>query len=443
MYGFDPTVSLPPLPEHRRLFTEESWDTMVTAVEHTKTTGIPYELELETVVADGKFGCIWTRFEAVRGPNGNITGLWGVAQDITERKKAEGELLYQSNHDHLTGLHNRRYFEKKLRMLDTRKDLPLSIIMCDVNGLKLINDSFGHDSGDALLMCAAKTLKGACREHDVIARIGGDEFVIILPRTVWDETEQITSDMKELASKEFVSNIELSISFGYDTKTMESQSITAVVANAENHMYTQKLYERSSIRSKTIDLIMDTLFEKSKREAMHSSRVSNICQTIASKMNFKKDAVNQMRIAGLIHDIGKIGVDENILNKPGRLTPEERKVIEGHPEIGWKILSSTTEFLKLSQFVLSHHENWDGSGYPNGLKGEEIQLEARIISVADSYDAMTSERSYRKGMTREAAIEELRRCSGTQFDPKIVDVFADTVLPETSDYSQVAPHFLH
>lgn len=163
---------------------------------------------------------------------------------------------------------------------------------------------------------------------------------------------------------------------------------------------------------------------------MHSNRVSDICQSIATKMNFSEDAVNQMRIAGLIHDIGKIGVDENILNKPGRLSLDERMDIERHPEIGWKILSSTNEFSELAQFVLNHHEKWDGSGYPNGLKGDSIPLEARIISVADSYDAMTSERSYRKGMSIDAAIIELKRCSGTQFDPEIVDVLVNKVLIE-------------
>ncbi|MFA6682015.1 MAG: HD-GYP domain-containing protein, partial [Sphaerochaeta sp.] len=346
-------------------------------------------------------------------------------------------------HDHLTGLHNRRYFEEVMKRLDTKDNLPLSIIMCDINGLKLVNDSFGHNAGDALLKAASKILKQACREKDIIARMGGDEFVIVLPRTSEDETEQIANRMKEFALKEKVANIELSISFGYETKTKDTQSIVEVIANAENHMYRHKVYERSSIRSKTIDLIMNTLFEKSNREAMHSSRVSNICQAIASKMNFNKDAVNQMRIAGLIHDIGKIGVDETILNKPGRLTSDERRDIERHPEIGWKILSSTTEFSELAKFVLNHHENWDGSGYPNGFKAEAIPLEARIISVADSYDAMTSKRSYRTGMSREAAIEELKRCSGTQFDPEIVDVFVNMVLPETYEYCLVNPHFLH
>ena len=352
--------------------------------------------------------------------------------DITDRKKAENELLYLSYHDHLTGLYNRRYFEQELKNLDTPENLPLSIIMFDVNGLKLVNDSFGHDLGDALLKKSAEAIKKACREEDIIARIGGDEFVILLPRTTAAEAAQISNHIKELASDEKAANMELSISYGYDTKKTDNQSIIEIIANAENHMYRHKLYERSSIRSKITDLIMNTLFEKSDREAAHSNRVSSICQAIASKLNMGQDAVKKMKIAGLIHDIGKIGVDERILNKPGSLTAEERGHIERHPEIGWRLLSSTDEFSELAKYVLSHHENWDGTGYPNGLKGETIPLEARIISVADTYDAMTSERSYRKKMSRDEAVKELIRCSGTQFDPMVVDVFINEVLSEDS-----------
>lgn len=275
---------------------------------------------------------------------------------------------------------------------------------------------------------AADAIRNACRKEAVIARIGGDEFVVLLPKVSAIETVQIANQIKEMASLEKVANIELSLSYGYDTKTNVKQPINEVIANAENYMYRHKLYERSSIRSKTIDLIMNALYEKSNREAMHSSRVSSICQSIAVKMNFDKDAVNQMKIAGLIHDIGKIGVDEKILNKPGSLTNDERKDVQRHPEIGWRLLSSTNEFTELAQFVLNHHEKWDGSGYPNGLKKDTIPLEARIIAVADAYDAMTSKRSYKSIIDQEEAVNELMRCAGTHFDPEIVEIFVNQVL---------------
>ncbi|MGE4415207.1 MAG: PocR ligand-binding domain-containing protein [Bacteroidales bacterium] len=405
-------------PDHRETIIFEAY-------KHVANTGETQILE-EVNAGEVFSKPVWLRL-AIVSMGEEIAFL---CQDITDRKKAENELLYLSYHDHLTGLYNRRYFEQELKNLDKPENLPLSIIMFDVNGLKLVNDSFGYDLGDSLLIKAAEAIKKACREEDIAARIGGDEFVLLLPKTTAAESLQISNHIKELASNEKVANIELSISYGYDTKKTDKQSITEIIANAENHMYRHKLYERSSIRSKITDLIMNTLFEKSDREAAHSNRVSSICQAIASKMNMGKDAVSKMKIAGLIHDIGKIGVDERILNKPGSLTVEERGYIERHPEIGWRLLSSTDEFSELAKYVLSHHENWDGTGYPNGIKGEAIPLEARIISVADAYDAMTSERSYRKMMSRDEAVKELKRCSGTQFDPEIVDVFVNQVLSE-------------
>jgi diguanylate cyclase (GGDEF)-like protein/PAS domain S-box-containing protein/putative nucleotidyltransferase with HDIG domain len=386
-------------------------------------------MEKRYVKKDGSI--IWglVSVSAIRDQNNEFEYFLAYIQDITEMKETAKNLIYLNYHDQLTGFYNRRYFEKELLVIDKPDKLPLSIIICDINGLKLINDSFGHESGDKLLIEAAKTIKTACHERDIISRIGGDEFAVILPNTDEEETMQIANTIKQLSSNVQVANVELSISYGYDTKTSEKQKMIEVLANAENHMYRHKLYERSSMRSKTIDIIMNTLFEKSNRESMHSNRVSSICMAIASNMNFDNDDVNKIRIAGLVHDIGKIGIDEKILNKPGKLTDDEREQIFKHPEIGWRILSSANEFSELANYILNHHERWDGRGYPNGLTGEDIPLESRIIAVADSYDAMTSERSYRSGLSQDEAIAELQRCSGTQFDPKIVAVFVDKVIP--------------
>jgi len=177
-----------------------------------------------------------------------------------------------------------------------------------------------------------------------------------------------------------------------------------------------------------------TISEKSYREIMmHSKRVCEICKEITTRMNFDEDAINQIMIAGLTHDIGKMGVDENILNKSGKLNTDEWKEIRKHPEIGYRILSSVNEFSEMAQYVLEHHERWDGNGYPKGLKGEEISLQARIIGIADAYDAMTSDRSYRKGLSKEEAINEIRINSGTQFDQEIVKVFLENYLPNLSE----------
>jgi len=388
--------------------------------------------EVQRLCADGTFSWFEDSIRSRFNANGEIE-VFGISRSIQDRKEQEERLRYMSYHDQLTGLYNRRFFEEELKKFDSPSNLPMTVVMGDINGLKLINDSFGHAIGDQILVKAAQFLRSACRENDIIARLGGDEFVILLPQTDASQAADIVDRMKGTISEDRITNMELSFSFGYDTKSTEKQNMLEVLANAENHMYRNKLHERSSMRSKTVDIIMNTLFEKSSREMMHSKRVSEICHAIASMMNFNKDRVNQIGIAGLVHDIGKIGVDEKILNKPGGLTRDEWQEITRHPVTGWRILSSTNEFSELAKFILEHHEKWDGSGYPKGLKGEDISIEARIISIADAYDAMTNKRTYRDGLSREKAVDELKKYSGSQFDPAIVDVFINRVLLEMAD----------
>ncbi|MGV8906919.1 MAG: HD domain-containing phosphohydrolase [Acetobacterium sp.] len=348
--------------------------------------------------------------------------------DITNQNIMAENLFYISMHDDLTGVYNRRFYEEELTRLDTEENLPITLVLADINGLKLINDSFGNAIGDALLKRVAEVLENSCREDGVVARLGGDEFVIILPKTDVFEVVEIIKSLKALFLAEKVDAITPSISFGYETKEMIEENIQGVFKKAEDDMYRHKLYESSSTRSRTIDLIMNTLYAKSHREMLHSIRVSEICKVIAVKMKFDEDAVNQIKLSGLIHDIGKMGVDEKILNKPGILNHEEWSEIRKHPEIGYRILSSVNEFSEMANYILEHHERWDGKGYPKGLMGEEISLQGRIVGIADAYDAMTSDRTYRMGLSDFEAITEIKRCSGTQFDPEIAQLFIETVL---------------
>ncbi len=360
--------------------------------------------------------------------NGEIVGMVLAFSDCSEKKKKQEEILYLSYRDQLTGLYNRRFFEEELLRSDIESNLPITIVMADVNGLKLINDSFGHTYGDALLKKVAEVLKKGCRNTDTISRLGGDEFVIILTKTDTAQAEYIIKRINEHASREKIGAVDVSISFGYETKYIVDNNIQEIFKIAEDNMYRNKLYESSSLRNKTIDIIMNTLYEKSNREMLHSKRVSKICELIAICMNLDKDKVNQIKTAGLMHDIGKMGIDEKILNKPGKLTAEEWKEMMRHPEIGYRILSSSNEFSEIAEYVLKHHERWDGNGYPGGFKGEEISLQSRIIAVADAYDAMTSDRPYRKGTSMDEAIAELNRCAGIQFDSYITNIFINNVL---------------
>ncbi|WKY47975.1 diguanylate cyclase [Eubacteriaceae bacterium ES3] len=360
--------------------------------------------------------------------DGQHIGNIGTIQDISEIKIKENRILYLSYHDYLTGLHNRRYFDQRLSEMDSMENYPISLVIADVNGLKMVNDSFGHGVGDELLIRAAELMKKELRPVDVIARLGGDEFMMILPGVTKEEATELTNRIEKEAAKELIKGIELSISFGIDTKSSQRDDITVVQKNAEDEMYHHKLYTSTSMRSKTIDLIINSLYEKSNREMFHSKRVGDLCNAIAQAMAVDSNMIKQIALAGLLHDIGKMGVEENILNKPASLDLSEWEQMKRHPEMGYRILCSSEEFTEVARYVFEHHEKWDGSGYPKGLKGVEISLQARIIGVADSYDAMTSDRSYRKGLSEEDAISELRRNAGTQFDPAVAKVFVEQVL---------------
>ena len=359
---------------------------------------------------------------------GNINGVVLVFRDFTEKKERQAKIAYLSYHDQLTGLYNRRFFQEEAKRLDTERNLPITLVMGDINGLKLTNDAFGHLAGDKLLIKVAEVMKKECRTDDIIARIGGDEFMFLLPNTDSDEAKIIIQRINATLAQEKLAPIILSVSFGWETKKTLAEPMTTIYKKAEDHMYRHKLSESSSMRNKAIKVIISTLNEKNKREEQHSQRVSKLCADIGIALNLSAADVGELRTGGLMHDIGKIALDENILNKPGNLNEGEWPEIRRHAETGYRILSSVNEFSQLAEYVLAHHERWDGKGYPKGLKGSKIPLHARIMTVADAYDAMTSDRPYRKALSKEAVIEELRRNAGTQFDPDIVQVLLERVL---------------
>lgn len=351
-----------------------------------------------------------------------------LEEEINERTKREEEIAFLSYHDKLTGLYNRRFYEVEIKRLDTEKNLPISIICGDVNGLKLVNDTFGHNKGDELLRKAAAVIQNACRTGDIAARWGGDEFVLLLPNTDEKEAETIVKKLKAQYINEQVNGISISIAFGWAAKKRMEEDILAILKNAENYMYKHKILKNEGMMKDTISTIINTLHEKNPREEQHSKRVSDLCQSIGIEIGFSEIEVSILKIVGLLHDIGKIAIEEGILNKPEKLTDIERIEIERHPEIGYRILNSSRNLLDIADSILAHHERWDGKGYPKGLKGEAIPRVARIIALADAYDAMTSERSYRSPLPEAIAIEELKKNAGTQFDPELTKIFIEKVL---------------
>ncbi|MDD3168980.1 MAG: diguanylate cyclase, partial [Eubacteriales bacterium] len=346
-----------------------------------------------------------------------------LARINVEQSKAK----YLSYHDQLTDLFNRRYFEENLSRMDTPENLPLSILYADVNGLKFINDVFGHQSGDQMIQSFANVLKETCGEG-IVARIGGDEFVVLLPKCDFESVEKLASLIEEKVYQIEVNNLSLSVSMGWDTKEEAEVPAIITIKSAEASMYKKKLLSVNSRSNVVIQTILNTLLLKNPREKSHSQRVGMFCKLIGQAFRLQNDQIKELETAGELHDIGKIIMDEAILNKSGSLTELEWAEVRKHPETGYRLLGNANEFYKISEFVLDHHERWDGTGYPKGLRGEEIHWEARVISIADAYDAMTSERTYRKVFSEREAVEEIKKNSGIQFDPAIVKVFVEEVL---------------
>ena len=363
---------------------------------------------------------------------GNVLGLIGVSRDISERKGREKEILYLNNTDVLTGLYNRRYFEEAKAKFESDCPVPFSIIMADLNGLKLINDSFGHSKGDTMLIEAGKLLKKYSRSEDIVARIGGDEFCMLLPKTDADTAKSLVQKMHEDSERTSIdiagTIIKLSISFGQGTMLATDEDLGEIINLAEDSMRRSKLFNRDSTRSDLMASIRATLLEKSHETAEHTQRMTSLAKKIGKELHFSDHLLFELELAADLHDIGKMSVDHRILAKSGKLNDEEWAEIRKHPEVGYRIAQSTSELMPIAEYILSHHERWDGSGYPQGISGEQIPLIARIISIVDAYDAMTEERPYNIVKTEKEACKEICSKAGTQFDPALVKLFVEKIM---------------
>ncbi|MBE3090425.1 MAG: diguanylate cyclase [Actinobacteria bacterium] len=364
---------------------------------------------------------------------GSIVGTFGITRDITDMKKNEDKIKYMSFHDYLTGLYNRAYFEEELNRLSVQRNLPLSIVLGDVNGLKMMNDTYGHEKGDELLIKVAGILKQCFRKSDIISRWGGDEFIILLPLTDCIRAEEIVRRVEQACRQFSSEDMPISIALGISTKVKEDENIVEVLKAAEDKMYWNKTTDEKRMHRSMIFSLEKSLDKKDYETEEHIERMGDLALLLGKDLNLPEDKLNDLAMLAALHDIGKIAVADSIILKPGKLTPEEWELVKKHPEIGYRIVKSSTDLAAIADAILTHHENWDGSGYPVGLKGEEIPLVSRIISIVDSYDAMTNDRPYRKAFAKEQAIAEIRRCSGTKYDPKLVEVFIK-IMDRTYEY---------
>ena len=356
---------------------------------------------------------------------GELVAIEGVLHDISERKEMEKRLSYLSFHDSLTDLYNRAYFEEELKRLDTERQIPSSIIMGDINGLKIINDAFGHKEGDEILKSCAKVLRKCCRAEDIIARWGGDEFSILLPGTSREVALEVVKRIKENSTRTTKAKIPLSISLGVSTRKKIEEKFSKIIKEAEDHMYRQKLTEAKSIIGSIISSIKKTLFEKSIKSEKHTKKIRDMAVKLGESIGLTNSDMEELSLLATIHDIGKVAILDIILNKKENLSKKEWDTIKRHPEIGYRIALSSKQLSSIAGYILTVHEWWNGKGYPQGLKGEEIPVLSRIIAITDAYEVMITGRPYKKAMSKEEAIAELKKSSGTQFDPDLTEKFIE------------------
>lgn len=361
----------------------------------------------------------------VLNDNNEVSGIIGLLLDITDRKKIEKKLKYLSYTDILTKVYNRTCFEEKAKKIFKEENLPMGIIMGDTNGLKIVNDTLGHEEGDELLKLTTKVLKDVCKGNELIFRIGGDEFAIIIPKAKENECETLIKNIIDSCNNYKHDLIKISIALGYSVTYDLDKSIYDTLKEAEDMVYRKKLLEKNSFNSSVISSLQATLQEKSLETKAHTERVVENSIKIGERLSLPLSVMDELILVAKLHDIGKIGINESILLKSDNLTVEEFGIIKSHTEKGYRIIKAANHLESVAKGVLTHHERWDGNGYPLKLKEDKIPLIARIVSVADAYDVMTTNRVYKNALSKDEAIRELKKNSGKQFDPNIVKVFIE------------------
>jgi diguanylate cyclase (GGDEF)-like protein/putative nucleotidyltransferase with HDIG domain len=380
------------------------------------------------------------------------------ASVIIENAQLYASATERANLDELTGLFNHRHFHERLDheiARDSRSGTIFSLVMIDIDRFKDYNDTYGHLAGDQILGRIGKYIQSSVRSMDVAFRYGGEEFAVILPETGLGEAFMVAERIRKTIGKTSYRTQSVTASLGVATWPIDGVTREEIIACTDASLYRAKQTGRNltclssdivkperlptgvELEANTIYALAATVDAKDHHTYGHSKKVSDYAVSLAETLNLPEDRIAVIRAAGLLHDLGKIGIHDSILRKESSLTDQEWEEIRDHPRIGVEILKHVADLANCLPSVMHHHERYDGNGYPFGLKGNSIPIEARILSIADTYDAITSPRTYREQLTSEAAINELKRCAGTQFDPELVDTFCKVVVPMLSKELEV------
>ncbi len=383
-----------------------------------------------------------------------VTSITGQAGVVIENAQLFNEATVRANTDELTALYNHRHFHERLKQeIDrgSRFGTTFSLIMMDIDIFKTYNDIYGHLAGDEVLRRVGKYIDTSVRSVDMAFRYGGEEFTVILPETRLDDAYKVAERVRKTIEVEASSEVvPITVSLGIASWPIDGMTSEEIIACADTALYRAKETGRnrtclsSDVAKPEASLVGMALESKARAMSIiyalaatvdakdhytygHSKKVSQYAVTLSERLGLPQDRIATIRAAGLLHDIGKIAIPDSILNKEEPLTEEEWKPVKAHPELGTEILRHVIDLVNCLPAILHHHEHYDGKGYPSGMKGDSIPMEARILAIADAYDAITSMRPYRELLSPRKALDELKRCSGTQFDPELVDAFCKTI----------------
>ncbi len=408
----------PDLPEQVRFWSER--------VRETLERGVAGRFE-DSFERDGCCVCMEVTISPVRDAAGEVYAAAMIYRDVTERRAAEERVRFLSYYDPLTRLYNRRFFEEEARRLDVPRQFPLTVLIGDVDALKLTNDAFGHQEGDRLLAAAADVLRRSTRKEDILARWGGDEFILLLPRADQAAGEAVIRRIEaNQAPTPPVDGIPLSIAFGAATKTEGEPGLSPLIREAEEAMYGRKMRTREDRRRLIVGVLLDRLRRGSVESEEHVRTLRAFGSSVAERLGLpEKDRFLLDRLCAY-HDLGMIGLPPEAALRPGPLSEEEWVLVRKHPELGYRIAQNAPlEMAEVAELILAHQERFDGTGYPQGLAGDSIPLAARIFAVADAAEAMTRGRPWRRALPFSRVRAEILAGAGTRFDPEVVRAFLE------------------
>lgn len=344
---------------------------------------------------------------------------------LEELRQSQLKLQEMSYRDGLTGLYNRAFFEREMERLSAETGRsPVSFVAVDVDGLKLINDTLGHAAGDQHIKATGRLLGEVFADAGTVCRIGGDEFCALLPgcdeRQASLKVEQLWQAIQRHNGSRSGSPVHMST--GCATAKADESAYSAY-KRADGLMYQNKTRQDEYTRAKSIDRILLALSERDYVDHGHTRALTTIVEAMARAAGLGEEARNNLVLLARLHDLGKLGVPDSIVLKPGPLDESEWVLMRSHVETGANLASRSSLASPIAPLIRHHHERYDGKGYPSGLAGDQIPVECRILAIADAFDAMIADRPYRKGLSREAALEEIRSGSGSQFDPQLAETF--------------------